>query len=74
MKKENIYKFLYIICIFLIIAFIIRLGIDFFKYDSINNSQPFYVYIIERVIEFIVPCIILFIIALIVKIKYQSKN
>ena len=37
MKKENIYKFLYAVCLFLIIGFAIRLGADYFKYDNINN-------------------------------------
>ena len=30
MKKENIYKFLYAVCIFLIVGFTIRLGVDYF--------------------------------------------
>ncbi len=70
MKKENIYKFLYIVCIFLIIAFAIRLGVDYFKYDNTNNSAPFYAFIIERVVEFIVPSIIIFIIGKAMKEKY----
>lgn len=72
MKKENIYKFLYIVSIILIIGFIIRLGVDWFKYDIINNSVPFYVYIIERAIEFILPSIIIFIFARITKKKYNE--
>lgn len=50
MKKENIYKFLYVVCIFLIVGFAIRLGADYFKYDNINNSAPFYTLIIERLV------------------------
>lgn len=71
MKKENIYKFLYAVCILLIIGFIVRLGTDYFKYDSINNSAPFYVFVIERVVEFIVPSIIVFIAGKIAKKKYS---
>ena len=52
MKKENVYKFLYIVAIFLIIGFIIRLGVDYFKYYEIY-TLPFYYYIIERFLEFI---------------------
>ncbi len=52
MKKENVYKFLYIVVIFLIIGFIIRLGVDYFKYYEIY-TLPFYYYIIERFLEFI---------------------
>ena len=65
MKKT--YKFLYLIGILAIIGFIIRLGADYFKYDKINNSSPFYVLIIERVFEFIIPSIILFITGSIIK-------
>ncbi|MDY5992797.1 MAG: hypothetical protein SPJ06_02250 [Bacilli bacterium] len=72
MKKENIYKFLYVVSIFLIIGFAIRLGVDYFKYDSYSNSAPFYVFIIERVVEFIIPSIIVFIVAKIAKKKYDK--
>ncbi len=72
MKKENIYKYLYTVSIFLIIGFAIRLGVDYFKYDSYNNSAPFYVFIIERVVEFIIPSIIVFIVAKIAKKKYDK--
>ncbi len=72
MKKENIYKFLYVVSVFLIIGFAIRLGVDYFKYDEYSNSAPFYVFIIERVVEFIIPSIIVFIVAKIAKKKYDK--
>jgi len=72
MKKENVYKFLYAISVFLIVGFAIRLGVDYFKYDTHSNSAPFYVFIIERVIEFIIPSIIVFIVAKIAKKKYDK--
>lgn len=72
MKKENIYKFLYAVCIFLIVGFAIRLGADYFKYDKINNSAPFYTFIIERVVEFILPSIIVFIVGKVMKKKYSK--
>lgn len=72
MKKENIYKFLYVVSIFLMIGFVIRLGVDYFKYDTYSNSAPFYVFIIERVVEFIIPSIITFIVAKIAKKKYSK--
>ena len=72
MKKENFYNFLYAVSIFLIIGFAIRLGVDYFKYDTYSNSAPVYVFIIERVAEFIIPSIIIFIIAKIAKNKYSK--
>lgn len=72
MKKENIYKFLYAVCILLIVGFIIRLSTDYFKYDDINTSTPFYTFIIERVVEFIIPSIMVFIVGKIMKKKYSK--
>ena len=72
MKKENIYKFLYAVCIFLIVGFVIRLWADYFKYDNINNSAPFYTFVIERVVEFILPSIIVFIVGKVMKKKYSK--
>lgn len=70
MKKEDIYKFLYAISIFLIISFAVILKIDYSKYNTYNNSAPFYALIIVRTIEFLVPSIILFIIGKIIKTKH----
>ena len=72
MKKENIHKFIYIVWIFLVIGFAIRLGVDYFKYDNTNNSAPFYAFIIERVVEFIVPSIVVFIVGKVMKKKYSK--
>lgn len=72
MKKENIYKLLYAICMILIIGFLVRLGADYFKYDSINNSAPFYAFIITRIVEFIIPSIIIFFVGKEIKKKYSK--
>lgn len=72
MKKENGYKILYAVSILLIIAFVIILGVDYFKYDNINNSAPFYVFIITRMIEFIIPSVVIFIIGTMTKKKYSK--
>lgn len=70
MKK--ICQFLYVIVALLIIGFIIRIGVDYYKYDTVNNSAPFYSLIIERTIEFLIPSVILFIVTKIVKKKYAK--
>lgn len=72
MKKENIYKFLYAACIFLTVGFAVRLGADYLKYDNINHSAPFYVFIIERLLEFVLPSIILFVVGTVMKKKYSK--
>ncbi len=72
MKKENIYKFLYAVSLFLIIVFLIRVGIDYFNYDAFNNSAPFYAFVLERVVEFVLPSVIVFIVGIFWKRKYQK--
>lgn len=70
MRKENIYKFLYAVSIFLIIGFVIRISVDLIKYDEMNNSAPFYAFIIIREIEFVVPSIICFVVGKIINKKF----
>lgn len=72
MKKENIYKLLYAVCIFLIVGFAIRLGAYYFKYDDMNNSASFYTFVMERVVGFILPSIIVFIVGKVLKKKYSK--
>lgn len=74
MKKENIYKLLCFIAIILIIGFFIKLGIDYFNYDSYNNSIPFYVYILESGLKFMVPSVIIFVVSRIVNKKYNLSR
>lgn len=73
MKKENIHKFLFALVILLLIGFCIRLGADYLKYDDTLTSAPFYVSIIVRSIEFLLPALLLTIGAIIVKRKYGNK-
>ena len=68
MKKQNYYKLFYLVSHLALIGFFIRIGVDYFKYD-ITSSNPFYIFIIERILEFIVPSIIFFLIGQILKKK-----
>ncbi len=72
MKKENLYKFLYLVSIVLIIVFAIILVIDYKNYDAITNSAPFSADIIVRGLEFVLPSFIIFIIGLVCKKKYSK--
>lgn len=72
MKNENIYRLLYAVSASLIVCFVIILGIDYFKYDEFNNSAPFYVFTLVRILEFILPSIIIFIIAKVLKKKHSK--
>lgn len=74
MKKSNIHKFLYAVSAFLVLGFVIRFGVDVYKYDIYMGSAPLYVYALVRAIEFIVPSIIVFIVSVIVKKKFANKG
>lgn len=74
MKKENSYKFLYAVSIFLIVGFAITLKIDYSKYNTHSSSAPFCAFIIERTVEFILPSIIVFVEGKVVKRKYTRNT
>lgn len=71
MRKENIYKFFYLLSALLLLGFAIRLGADYMKYD-VSNSAPFYVFVMERTAEFVLPAIIALLAGLITKKKYNK--
>ena len=73
MKKEWYVKFFYIVSALLALGFCIRLGVDYAVYDAAVNSAPFYVFILERAVEFLLPCVVLLIVARVCK-KKIAKN
>lgn len=73
LKKENWYKLLYIVSALAFIGFCIRLGADFYVYSGANLALPS-VLILERCIEFLLPSVLLFISAYVVKKKFSSKK
>lgn len=72
MKKENYYKIMYAISLLLFLGFILNIVIDYIKYDPIITSAPFYVNIIIRLTEFLLPSIIFIIIGIIYKNKFSK--
>lgn len=73
MKKENIYKVLYAVSICLIVAFVIMVIVDKYIYHNTPViSAPYYLFIIVRAAEFIIPSIIVFIIGKVLKKKYTK--
>ena len=61
MKKD---KILYAISILLIIVFFVITLLDYSNYDATVNSAPFTADILVRALEFVLPSIIILIIAL----------
>ena len=76
MKKEIIYKILFAVSALLVLCFAIGFGVDIYKYNNnmYMSSAPLYAYAIVRAVTFIVPSIIVFIVALIVKKKLTNKE
>ena len=74
MIKQNVDKILYAISLLLFLVFIIMICIDYANYNTIENSAPFNAFIVIRLIEFIIPCVLLFIIGKIVKKKINKNS
>ena len=74
MKKVNIYRFLYAVSALLVLGFAIHTIVDGCRYNSMLTSFPFYAFVLVRAIEYLVPSIIVFIVALIVKKKFVNKK
>ena len=72
-EKIGIKKILSILLLFisliLILGFIVVLNIDWLNYYSIANSSPFYVFILVRGLEFLLPSIILIVVSVILLLK-----
>jgi uncharacterized membrane protein len=74
MKKKNIYKFLYAISALLTLGFVIHTIIDACRYDSMLTSFPFYAFVIGHAVVYLVPSLIVFVAALVVKKKFVNKE
>ena len=66
MKKKSFQRICNIISIIMAIAFVIKTIINYFQYDVMVNSAPFYVWIITNAIFLIAPALIVFFIGYIV--------
>ena len=69
MKKHNGATACYGLSLILLIGFIITVLIDYGRYNSSLNSAPFYVWILENAMYYIVPSITSLIIGLIIDKK-----
>ena len=74
MKKKNIYKFLYAISALLVLGFAIQTIVDACRYDSMLTSFPFYAFVIGHAVVYLVPSLIVFVVALVVKKKFINKE
>lgn len=68
--NKKIYKYLYLVSILLICVFIILTIVDYYNYNPIFTSAPFYVNILLRAVEFLLPAFVFICISYI----YKKKN
>ncbi len=69
--KNNVCKILHCISALFVLLFVVFLGVDFYYYNPITTSAPYYAYIIVRALEFLLPSLIIFIISEILKRKMK---
>ena len=76
MKKENIYKFLYIVAALLVGGFGVESGVDVYKYNTgaYLGSAPLYLYILVNAIMYLLPSLAFFIAALICRKKFAKEE
>ena len=72
-NKKMMSLILFFISLILILGFIIILNIDWITYYSHYNSSPFYVFVLVRSLEFLLPAIILIIMGIILLIKNANE-
>ena len=72
--KEIVYKVLYIVSALLALGFVILVGVDFFSYNTMLTSAPFYAFVLIRAIELLIPAVIVLVVALLLHKGCKSKE
>lgn len=72
MKKDRGCKILYVVSVVLLVVFAIVLGADYSRYRT--YSAPFYVYVISRAVEFVIPSIVVFVVARVMEKRVDKNN
>lgn len=72
MKKDTASKIFFIVSILLAAAFAVKTIADYFRYDPIVNSAPFYAWIIINSLYFLIPSAVSLTAGLIINKKHQK--
>lgn len=75
-KLNNIklHNFFFIVSIVFCFSFLVLCGFDYYRYNtSYWGSAPYYVFVLVRAIEILVPAFFSLIVAIILKIKYKKN-
>ena len=73
-KKLKIYKCLYAVSALMALGFVIHTIVDAFRYDSMLTSFPFYAFVLGHAVTYLVPSLVVSVVALIVKKKLAIKE
>ena len=72
--KKIISLILFFVSLMLILGFVVILNLDRITYYPMGNSAPFYVFILVRCLEFLLPSIIFTIIGIVLLSKNKKSN
>ena len=72
--KKTISLILFFVSLLLILGFIVILNLDWVTYYSMGNSAPFYVFILLRCLEFLLPSIVLIIVGIVLLLKNKKSD
>ena len=79
MKKEKIgikkiiSILLFFMSLILILGFVVTLNVDWLNYYSRYEANPFYVYILQRGLEFLLPAVVLIVVGILLLRKDDKK-
>lgn len=74
LNKENAHRFLYLVSILLLVVFFITLGMDMVGYNDYIGSAPRYAYVLVRAVEFLLPSLAIFAVAIFLRRKRSKKD
>lgn len=72
--KKWIVRILYIVAIVLGLGFAMQLGWDYYQYTHTLNSAPFWVWILVRGVEFLIPAAILALVGFLLHKKKEKED
>ena len=72
MKKEYWHKLLYFVSGLLVLGFAIRTVADWVQYNDAVTSAPFGTFVLVRAVEFLLPAVLIFIAAVLIRKKSKK--
>lgn len=74
MKKVNFIKICFVLSGLFLFCFIGKTIFDYIQYSATLNSAPFSLWILENIVCFLLPSILIFIVAFLLKKKIKGKE